>query len=78
MPLERTKNFMRERLKPVKSCAVGSFRTVTTKKHGVRGKKAKRLITVCCPAGQWMPRKKHCKVGMITQSVSRGRSRPAW
>lgn len=46
------------------SCAVGSFRT-----KKVKG----RLLTFCCPKGQWQPRKKRCKVGMRLQSLGRPR-----
>lgn len=36
-----------------KKCARGSYRTVKPNKN--------TLITLCCPPGQWMPRKKKCK-----------------
>lgn len=37
-----------------KKCARNSFRTVKPN--------AKTLITLCCPPGKWMPRKKKCRV----------------
>lgn len=39
-----------------KKCARGSYRT--------RKPNANTLITLCCPPGQWMPRKKKCKVSL--------------
>lgn len=59
-----TKNFVRERKLSPKSCAKGSFRTIT---------RGKVKLVVCCPKGKWNRRTQRCRVGTRAQSILRRR-----
>lgn len=60
MPIEVTKNYIRERQISPNRCAKKSFRTKSVSK--------KTKIIVCCPKGSYDSKKKKCKKGMILQS----------
>lgn len=62
-----TKNWIRGRQFDPKLCARGSFRM---KKIG-KGK----MLVICCPKGEWMPRSKRCRVGTRAQSILKPRKR---
>ncbi len=58
--MTKTKSFRSWPVKKLaqKKCAKGSLRIITPKgRPDVR-------ITVCCPPGQWMEKKKKCRVGL--------------
>ncbi len=57
------------------------FKGASMRRYGRRSFRVKRVgrhgnfITVCCPKGQWSPRRKRCKVGMRAQSIAKKRRR---
>ncbi len=61
-----TRHYKRRRL--ISPKARRSFRVKRVGRHG-------NFITVCCPKGQWSPRRKRCKVGMRAQSIAKKRRR---
>lgn len=61
-PYSKNAKFTHKKVKPKENFDPRSFRTINLGKYG---KKA----TVGCPLGEWMPRKKHCKVGMQVQRI---------
>jgi len=63
-----TRHYRRTRLISPKACDRRSFRVKRVGRHG-------SFVTVCCPKGQWSPRRKRCKVGMRGQSFAKKRGR---
>lgn len=59
MPYEVKGKYTRRRIRPVRSCAPGSFRTKRIKSG---------LLIVCCPRGYYSRRSRRCRRGMILQS----------
>lgn len=57
--VEVTKNYRRTRMRNPRSCAKGSFRTMTVN-HDTK-------MIVCCPKGK-LSKRGRCKVGMVVQS----------
>lgn len=64
MPIERTKNYVRKRLRSPRSCAPGSFRTV---------KRGRVRLVICCPKGRYNIKSKRCLVGTMAQSILKKR-----
>lgn len=58
MPIDRTKNWIRERVEDPKKFAKGSFRTISSGKH---------KIILACPKGKYSAGK--CKESLVLQSI---------
>lgn len=65
--IDVTKNYCRKRIVSPKVCALSSFRVKAVKK-GVK-------LTICCPKGSYDRKTKRCKVGTITQSIMKRKTR---
>lgn len=65
--VEPVKGYRRKRQKSPRSCAPGSFRTMTVN-HDTK-------MVVCCPRGKYNKRSKRCKVGLIVQTKLKRRGK---
>lgn len=63
MPIEKTKKYVRVRLRSPKLFDKRSFRTIDP------GRKGYTKLVVACPKGKYDKRKKKCKVGMKAQAL---------